>query len=124
MFVTSIIFCNFVAWSYSPPLPLMDFKTLLEKSKHYLLNKYVITCFVAAVILVCCGEQSLIHRVQLQRQINRLEKELSRYQDRLDYYNHAIEELEGSAENRERFAREQYYMHAGNEDVYLINEDD
>lgn len=102
----------------------MDFKTLLTKSKHYLLNKYAITCIVAAVILVCCGEQSLINRIQRDRQISKLQKELSGYQKKIDYYKDAIQTLEESPENRERFAREQYYMHADNEDVYLIEEDD
>ncbi len=53
-----------------------------------------------------------------------MEEELTKYQERIDYYNKSIQHLEESPENRERFAREEYRMHADNEDVYLIEEDE
>ncbi len=102
----------------------MNLKDFIRKNKRYLLNKYLITCLIAALVLVCCGEQSLIQRAKRNRQIRQLQTELNKYQNRIDYYNDAIQNLEQSPENRERFAREQYFMHANNEDIYLINEDD
>ncbi len=102
----------------------MNPKDFIRKNKKYLLNKYIITCLIAVLVLVCCGEQSLIQQAKRNRQIKQLQSELNKYNDRVDYYNDAIQNLEHSPENRERFAREQYFMHAGNEDIYLIDEDD
>lgn len=102
----------------------MDREKIKAICKKWLWNRYVLTCLIAAVVLVCCGEQSLIHRIQRNQQISKMEEELTKYQERIDYYNKSIQHLEESPENRERFAREEYRMHADNEDVYLIEEDE
>lgn len=104
-------------------LHAMDWRKFIDKIPRWLLNKYVITCVFFAVILVCCGEQSLCERSKRARRIRVLEQELDSYNARIERYRKDMEELRNSQENIERFAREHYYMHADNEDVYLIEEE-
>jgi len=90
--------------------------------RRYVLNKYVVTLVIFAIVLTFCGEQSLLHRVERAHEINEKEAELKAYQDAIKETNAQIERMNASTENLEQFAREQYFMHADNEDVYIVNE--
>ena len=93
-------------------------------TRKYVLNKYVLTLLIFAVILTFCGEQSLLNRVRRAHEISRKEAELKSYQEAIDETKAQIERMNASTENLEQFAREQYFMHADNEDVFIINETD
>ncbi len=90
--------------------------------KKWILNKYVLTCLVFAVIMVFFGEQSLVNRVRRAAQISALEKERDAIKGQSEKYKHDIELLNQNTDSLERFAREHYYMHTDNETVYLIEE--
>ena len=90
--------------------------------RQYVLNKYVLTLVIFAIVLTFCGEQSLLKRVEREHEINEKEEELNEYQNAIEETNAQIERLNASTENLEEFAREQYYMHADNEDVYIVAE--
>ena len=90
--------------------------------RRYVLNKYVLTLVIFAIVLTFCGEQSLLHRVERAHEISEKEEELEAYQEAIKETNAQIERMNASTENLEQFAREQYFMHADNEDVYIIEE--
>jgi len=90
--------------------------------RRYVLNKYVLTLLVFAIVLTFCGEQSLLHRIERAHEISEKEEELAGYQRAIDETNAQIERMNASTENLEQFAREAYFMHADNEDVYIVNE--
>lgn len=90
--------------------------------RRYVLNKYVVTLLVFAVVLAFCGEQSLLRRLERAHEIREKEAELNAYQNAIKETNAQIERMNASTENLEQFAREQYFMHADNEDVYIVNE--
>lgn len=90
--------------------------------RRYVLNKYVVTLLVFAVVLAFCGEQSLLRRLERAHEIREKEQELNAYQNAIKETNAQIERMNASTENLEQFAREQYFMHADNEDVYIVNE--
>ncbi len=97
--------------------------TLLKLSayaKHYLLNKYAITCAIFAVVLTFCGEHSILKRVERASQISAMENELEDYQRKAEQYRKDIQAIQGKPDEIERFARERYYMHADNEEVFVI----
>ncbi len=87
-----------------------------------MLNKYVLTLFGFALILTFCGDQSLLNRVKRAHEIREKEAELSAYRNAIEETSSQIEHINASTENLEQFAREQYFMHADNEDVFIINE--
>ncbi len=90
--------------------------------RKYLLNKYIITCLVFAVVLTFCGDYSLIGRVKRARQIDSMQEEVETYKKQTEQLKKDIEEVSSSPDNLERYAREHYYMHADNEDVFIIEE--
>lgn len=94
------------------------------KIRQYVLNKYVLTCLVFAVVLAFCGEHSLVERKKRSRQITELEEEIRVYDGKLKETRSQIEELKSGSGQLERYAREQYMMHADDEDVYIVKEED
>jgi hypothetical protein len=54
---------------------------------------------------------------------HRLEKEKKFYLEKIDRYSIMLNELKTSDENLVKFAREQYYMKAEDEDVFVIEEE-
>ncbi len=91
-------------------------------AKRYLLNKYALTCFVFAVVFTFCGEHSIIKRIERASQIRAMERELENYERESEQYRKDIQAIQGKPDEIERFARERYYMHADNEEVFVIEE--
>lgn len=100
-----------------------DWKHIAVLLRKWVLNKYVITLVVFLFMLAFLGENSWIQQIKNARQISGLEEELDNYLQEAARYRLDIQTLQGSEENLERYAREHYYMHAPNEDVYLIDEE-
>lgn len=101
----------------------IDWKHIAVLLRKWVLNKYVITLVVFLFMLAFLGENSWIQQIKNARQISGLEEELDNYLQEAARYRLDIQTLQGSEENLERYAREHYYMHAPNEDVYLIDEE-
>ncbi len=101
-----------------------DWKRLAVKARKILLNKYTITCIIFAVLLTFCGEHSLIQRAQHARQIRAMEAELEGYKAETEQHRKAIKAIQGKPDQIERFAREKYYMHADNETIFVLEEDE
>lgn len=101
---------------------MIDWKNIWSKTRKYVLNKYVLTIAVFAVMFIFVGEQSMIARARRNAQIRELKEQIADYEKRIAETNEKIEELESGLENLETFARERYGMHADNEDVYIIEE--
>ncbi len=101
-----------------------DWKRIGLQLKKYVLNKYVITCCFFAIMLTFCGEHNLINRVQHARQIHAMKAELEEYQKQTEQRRKDIRAIQGKPDQIERFARERYYMHADNETVFVIEEDE
>ena len=85
------------------------------------LNKYVITTAVFAVVMLFIGEQSIAHRLRQRITIRQIEEQRDDYRAKITQQRAEIQMLQHT-DSLERFAREQYLMHADNEDVYLIGE--
>ena len=90
--------------------------------RKFVLNKYVLTLLIFGIVLTFCGEQSLLNRMRRAHEVREKEEELAAYEQAIQETNAQIERMNASTENLEQFAREQYFMHADNEDVYIIEE--
>ena len=91
----------------------------LQRWRKY--GKYVVTIAAFAVVMIFFGDQSLINYVKRAREIHHLEEQRDTYRDGIQKARHDLNVLQNT-DSLERFAREQYYMHADNEDVYLVEE--
>lgn len=83
----------------------------------YLRNRYTVTLLLFLVLMLFIDRHDVSTQFRLHRTVNRLEADLERY-DRLTAEAEA-EKLD-MEQNRERFARENYYMQQDDEDVFII----
>jgi cell division protein DivIC len=87
-------------------------------------NKYFIAVLVFLIWLLVFDRNSLIDRVRYIRTLSDLEDERQYYIERIDEDSRRLNELKTDKDNLEKFAREQYFMKKGNEDVFVIVRED
>ena len=84
-------------------------------------GKYLITILVFLFIYLFVGDQSLV-------QFSRRDKEIKSYEQQTRAYRKETEKAEqmlqvlNDKDSLERYARELYYMHENNEDIYIVEE--
>lgn len=84
-------------------------------------GKYVITLIAFLVIFLFVGDQSLLHFIHRHREIRHLEEQRDMYLEGAKKAQSEILMLQ-NPDSLERYAREQYFMHTPNEDIYLVEE--
>lgn len=97
----------------------MNWSQVWQEVKWFLKNEYVITCLVFAIVYLFVGQQSIIRDIRRAHQIREAESELAKIERDTKTAKNNMEVL-SMTDSLERYAREQYYMHADNEDVYVI----
>ena len=95
-----------------------EFWTRLQVRKW---GKYVITLLLVAMVFLFIGEQSLVQFVRRGREIRALEEQRDAYRAATEEAQREIQTLH-QPDSLERYAREHYYMHAPNEDIFLVEE--
>ena len=83
----------------------------------YVRNRYFLSLVAFLVLMVFIDRHDLGTQLRLHSTVNRLEDDLVRYNELT-----AAAEAEklDMEQNRERFARENYYMQQDDEDVFII----
>ena len=109
--------CNFAA-IFEDIMRFSDFWTTIKSNKW---AKYVITMAAFAVVFLFVGDQSLLHFLHRYREIRHLEEQRDMYRAAAANAEGEIQMLQNT-DSLERFAREQYFMHESNEDIYLVEE--
>lgn len=92
-----------------------------SKIRKVLINKYAIALYVFAVLFVFFGDHSLIQYLKRAKKMRALEEQLEVTHWDIEQAKSVMRVLD-DVDSLERFAREQYRMHAPNEDVYVIEE--
>lgn len=100
----------------------MNKEDIKRHLREFVGKKYVITLLVAAVIFLVVGQQSVLRDLHRWRQIKAVKQELEQTRADIEYSRRTLESLQNT-DSLERYAREHYYMHADNEDVFVIEED-
>lgn len=98
----------------------MEKQTFWQTLRKYLINKYAIALFVFALVLLFVGDNSLIQCIKRAKQMRVMQEQLDETRVEISESQSLLENL-GNIDSLERFAREQYHMHAPNEDVYLVD---
>ena len=91
---------------------------LREKISELSLRAKMLGALILLVGVVAIGSE-FITMIRLRFEIAELRDRIEYYQERLRQDSILIERLE-SPEYLERYAREKYYMHSKDEDVYII----
>ena len=89
------------------------------KWMRWVFNKYVIVIVVFVLIVLFSGEKGFISSFERGRKIRQTQAQIERTRKQIDECHREIRTM-GNTDSLERFAREHYYMHTDNEDVYLI----
>ena len=83
-------------------------------------HKYVVTIGLFLLIICIIDENNVVKRLQHQRQIRELNREIEIYEEIRDKSVKGLQELANDSNNLERIARERYGMHLPNEEVFII----
>lgn len=99
----------------------MNFSEFWTSIKIQKWGKYAITLLAFLIVFLFVGDQSLIRFFHRHREIRQLEEQRDMYRTETEKAQREIQMLQ-NADSLERFAREQYYMHTPEEDIYLIDD--
>lgn len=94
-------------------------KTVLDKGHSLWFNKYFISFAIFAVYLCFFDQYNVMAQIKMSSTITSLQEEKVKYQEQLV---EAIEQKKMLEKDVERYAREHYFMHKENEDIYIIEE--
>ena len=84
-------------------------------------GKYVITLLVFLVVFLFIGDQSLIHFMRRGREIRHLEEQRDMYRAGTERAQQELQALQ-NPDSLEQYAREHYFMHTANEEIFLVEE--
>ena len=99
----------------------MKFSEFWDTIKIRKWGKYVVTLLLFLVVYLFIGDQSVIQFIRRGKEIRHLEEQRDMYREGTNKAQREIQALH-QPDSLERFAREQYFMHEANEDIYLVEE--
>ncbi|MBO5655615.1 MAG: septum formation initiator family protein [Rikenellaceae bacterium] len=91
---------------------------LREKISELSLRAKILGALILLAGMIVIGNE-FVRMIRLRFEIAELRDRIEYYQERLQQDSLLIQRLE-SPEYLERYAREKYYMHAKDEDIYII----
>jgi cell division protein FtsB len=95
---------------------------LIKKIKRILLNKYVFTFLVFAVVIIFFDHNNLISRFTTDRKTRQIEREIEHYEQQIKSNRQQINKLQTDKDSLEKFAREKYLMKKQDEEIFIIKE--
>ena len=95
------------------------FRERYPRLTRVLLNKYFIVLLVFGIVFVFIGDQSLIYQIRQGHRKRAIEQEIRQSRANIEAYRRELNNMT-NRDSLEHFAREQYHMHAPNEDVYVV----
>lgn len=99
----------------------MGIKQLWSRRPKWM-NKYFLIILLFVVYIAFFDSVSLVKRFRLWRQQRAVDSQIEYYDEQIEVTQQKISDLNENDSTLERYAREQYNMHAPDEDVFLIDE--
>lgn len=85
-----------------------------------LLNKYFIATLSFLLIIVVLDNNNAIKWIGNKYHIYQQEELIEQYRQDIKYTDEKIKELTSDRDSLEKYAREHYYFHNKNEEVYIV----
>jgi cell division protein FtsB len=85
-------------------------------------NRFFLATMVFAVWVIFFDQNSLIDWFRVRMRIIRQERQIEYYNREIKSIDEKLQELSSNKDSLEKFAREQYYFHEEDEDLYIIEE--
>jgi cell division protein FtsB len=98
------------------------FGKIQQAIKFVIEHKIACTIAFAVVWIIFCDQNNLIARYTLHQNIQSLTEEKQYYINKIHNDSIMLNELKTNDKNLEKYAREQYFMKADDEDVFEIVE--
>lgn len=95
-------------------------KPILDLISHY---KYAITITICVLLVGFVDENSFMRRTQLEMQISDLESEIEKYNAQNEANMKQLKALGQGPDAVEKIARERYFMHTDDEDIFVLSDD-
>ncbi len=111
----------------NPNIPIfvsLFFKLMLKRLPPIFRNFYFVTGITFLVWMTFLDTNDLINRYRLSAKLRALENEREYYQDKIKEVDADRQELMGTTELLEKFAREKYLMKRPTEDIFIVQEKD
>ncbi|MFV0366522.1 MAG: FtsB family cell division protein [Mangrovibacterium sp.] len=87
-------------------------------------NKWTLPFAFFLVYIIFNNENGILVTQKLKSELHNLKKQELYLKQKIVQDKQRINELQSNQKNLEKFAREQFYMHKDNEDVFIVVEDD
>lgn len=84
-------------------------------------NRYFLALVLFFAYMIFFDRHDFLTQIRLQRMVNKLEQDKQYYQEKIEGAEREKVDMEA---NKERFARERYFMQRADEDVYIIVEEE
>lgn len=94
-------------------------QTLLESLPKPLRNKYFLVLALFFAWIVFFDKHDVLTQIRLQRTVNKMHQDREMYKEEIERAKRDRLDLEV---NKEKFAREQYFMKKSGEEVFIIEE--
>jgi len=96
---------------------------MLKKLPKVFRNFYFLACLFFLVWMAFLDSNNLMARFNLSSKLNALENEKEYYEEKIKEVEKDRNELFGTKESLEKFAREKYLMKKETEDVFIVVEE-
>lgn len=83
-------------------------------------NKYLLVTVAFFAWVIFFDSNSIIEWLSIRSNINRQEKEKTYYKQEIKSAEEKLQELSSNKDSLEKFAREQFYFHEEDEDLYIV----
>ncbi|MGM9776011.1 MAG: septum formation initiator family protein [Candidatus Coprenecus sp.] len=94
----------------------------MKRILHILKNKYFIVTFAFVIIITFIDKNSIIRFIDLSIDKYRQERVMKQYRNDIVELDKKIKELSYDRDSLEKFARENYYFHEKDEEIFIVRE--
>ena len=92
----------------------------MKWAKKYIFNKYFVTIFAFLVWMVFFDSTSFLVINEMNGEIKKYEKQLAYYKSEYEKNDQFYKKLMNNKEEKEKFARENYFMKKPNEEIFIL----
>lgn len=86
-------------------------------------HKYLIVSVLGIVIIGFVGENSILRHVQNRMLVREMKREIDDYNEQYEKAQATLKELKRNPKAITKIAREQYFMKADDEDIFVLSDD-
>lgn len=98
-------------------------ESIKVRGKKILSRKYLVTTILFLVWILFFDENSIISHQRQKQRLREMLQQKKYYIEQIAVDKIKMKELNSGVDNLEKFAREQYYMSAQDEEVFIVTED-